>query len=142
MNNGGCGTDFRLGGFGASCSGGQGSLFGSGASQTKLSNTLQGHSPRVVMLLSLLRLIVCNGLVGWNNPRGLTTDPINTLPQHYSHEGSLTCPGTIGRQLHSKQSMCDSSPAPKTAVSGLGGGGAGWSPQRSGLQLLGVLGPR
>ena len=81
MNNGGCGTDFRWGGFGASYSGGQGSLFDSGASQTKLSNTPQVHSPRSAMLLSLLlRLVVCNGLVvGWDDPRGLTTDPINTL---------------------------------------------------------------
>ena len=54
------------------------------------------------MLLSLLlRLIVCSGLVvGWDDPRGLTTDPINTLPQHYSHKGSLTCSGTLRRQLH------------------------------------------
>ena len=28
MDNGGCGTNFRLGNFGASCSRGQGSLFG------------------------------------------------------------------------------------------------------------------
>ena len=121
MNNGGCGTNFRLCGFGASCSRGQGSLFGSGASQTKISNTLQVHPPGSAMLLSLLsRLIVCSGLVvGWDDPRGLTTDPINTLRQHYSHKGSLTCPGTLGRQLHLKQSMCDSPTAPTTAVSGL-----------------------
>ena len=71
------------------------------------------------MLLSLLlRLMIYNGLVvGWDNPRGLTTDPINTLPQHYSHKGSLTFPGPLGRQLHLKQSMCDSHTAPTTAVS-------------------------
>ena len=110
MNNGGCETDFRWGGFGASCSGGQGSLFGLGVSRTKLSNTLQVHSPRSGMLLSLsLRLVVCNGLVvGWDGPRGLTTDPINTLLQHYFHEGSLACPGILGRPLRTKQSIFDS----------------------------------
>jgi hypothetical protein len=73
----------------------------------------------------LLGLIVCDGLVvGWDDPRGLKTNSINTLPQHYSHKVSLTYPGHLGRQLHLKQSMWDS-PAPTTAISGLGGGGAG-----------------